>query len=70
VFLFDQKRTWLRQEKITGEHVSVIDLARGRTLLSLPVTYDDPLLNCSLSQDGKTFAVLRGLILSIFEVPE
>jgi hypothetical protein len=70
VFLYDRKRTWLRQEKITGEHVSVIDLAKGRTLLSLPVTDDDPLLNCSLSKDGKTFAVLRGLILSIFELPE
>lgn len=70
IFLYDRRRTWWGEEKITGEHVAVIDFTKGQTLLSLPVTEYDPLLNCSLSRDGKIFVVLRGLNLSIFDIPE
>jgi len=63
VFLFDQRRSWTGAENITGEHVAVIDFRKGQTLLTLPVTEYDPLLNCSLSQNGKAFALLRGLNL-------
>jgi hypothetical protein len=69
IFLFDRKRTWLGQEKVTGEHLGVIDFEKGQTLLSLPVSDSDALLNCSLSEDGKTIAVLRGLNLSVFGLP-
>lgn len=69
IFLFDQKRRWTGAENIAGEHVAVIDFQNGQTLLTLPVTEYDPLLNCSLSQDGKTFALLRGLNLSVFDLP-
>lgn len=69
IYFYDRKRTLLGQEKITGEHVAIIDLLNGRTLLSLPVRESDPLLNCSLSQDGKKFALLRGLNLSLFNLP-
>ena len=53
----------------TSDNVAVIDLLNGRTLLSLPVMESDPLLNCSLSQDGRKFALLRGLNLSLFNLP-
>ena len=43
-------------------------MIKGQSLLSLPVSDSDALLNCSLSQDGKTFALLRGLNLSVFDL--
>jgi len=70
IFLFDQKRSWTGAENIAGEHVDVIDFRKGQTLLTLPVTEYDPLLNCSLSRNGKTFALLRGLNLSLFDLPD
>jgi hypothetical protein len=68
IFLYSRKRTLLGQEKTTDEHLSIIDLRGSRTLLSLPVSESDPLLNCSLSQDGRTLILLRGLSLSVFDL--
>ena len=70
VFLFEQKRTLMDRRSITGENVSVIDLRQKRSLVALPVTEGDPLLNCSVSSDGRKMALLRGLSLTVLSLPD
>jgi hypothetical protein len=68
VFLYDRKRTWL-VEKIVAEHIAVIDLATQKTLLSVPVEEYDPLSACSITEDGKHFAVMSGWNVNVYHLP-
>jgi hypothetical protein len=67
--MYDRKRTWLGVNKIVSEHIAVIDLATHKILLSLPVKEYDPLVACSITEDGKLLAVMTGLHLSLYDLP-
>jgi hypothetical protein len=68
VFMYDRKRTWFGQNRIVSEHIAVIDLATQKTLLSVPIEEYSSLSACSITEDGKLFAVMNGFDVSVYHL--